>query len=292
MCTVTLDRQGFKLPLSAEDGLLWTLIKSRVIDVAVNYDKAFAKEILRRWYKISQADRIAANRERRGHLDPDDPSSFALYDCLNYQRGHADVFREVYKKTSQSPPRKGERLLVVDIGSGAATVGVALAEALKRKQCQRLDYLAFDPHPMMRKLGKRILKRCGTRFHAAKYVTSLESIDFAGTDRLLFTFSYVVHQRAVTDDDTEQWATLIRRSVSEVDQDVELIFTTANRSGGAFGGFKQKLEATKTLREWKRVDVRVKKTRFLESSDGDGQIHWYETGGFWKVMAEHWILSV
>ena len=261
--------------------------------MVVNYDKAFAKDILRRWNNISRADRdAAADRERRGRLGPDDPSSFALYDCLYYQRGHADVFREVYKKTSHAPPRKGERLLVVDIGAGAATVGIALAETLKRKQRQRLDYLAFDPHPMMRKLGKRILKRCGSGFRSARYVTSLEAIDFAGTDRLLFTFSYVAHQRAVTDDDTAQWATLIRRSVSEVHQDVELIYTTATLPGGAFVGLKQKLEASKTLREWKRVDVRVKKKRFSVSSDGDGQIHWRETGEDWSVLAEHWILGV
>ena len=265
--------------------------ESRANSVTANYDEALARVILSRWNKTSQADKDAAvSRKRRGQLDPDDPRSFAIYDCLNYQRGHADVFREVYQKTSHFPPRKGERLLVVDIGAGAATVGIALAEAFKRKQRQRLDYLAFDPHPMMHKLGKRILKHCGSGFHSAKYATTLEDINFAGTDRLLFTFSYVAHQQAVADADTEEWASLIRRSVSEVNQDVELIFTTADLSDGVLVDLRTKLEEAKIVRKRACVSVQVRK-RFPKLNDCARQVHWRETDDYWRVRAEHWILS-
>ena len=68
----------------------------------------------------------AKSPQRQGQLAPDAPDPYALCDSFHYQRGHADVFREVYTEACSSPPRKGERLLVVDIGAGAATVAVGL----------------------------------------------------------------------------------------------------------------------------------------------------------------------
>ena len=76
----------------------------------------------------------------------------------------------MYKKARHAPPPKGERLLVVDIGAGAATVAVGLGEALKRKKRQRVDYRAFDPNPMMRELGRQILRHLGAGFGSADYV--------------------------------------------------------------------------------------------------------------------------
>lgn len=71
----------------------------------MDYDRAFAEVILSRWSETPIEQRSAAEfPKRRGQLAPDAP------DSLHYQRGHADVFREVYKKSRCSPPRKGERL--------------------------------------------------------------------------------------------------------------------------------------------------------------------------------------
>ncbi|MCQ3808262.1 MAG: hypothetical protein OXB92_09465 [Acidimicrobiaceae bacterium] len=126
--------------------------------------------------------------------------------------------------------------MVVDIGAGAATVAVALSEALGRSKRKRIDYLAFDPHPMMRKLGKRVLKHLDAGFRSAKYIQSLDEDDFTDTDRLLFTFSYVAHQDAVTQDDIDEWASLTKRAVYEVDGDVELIYTTIYNAASARKG--------------------------------------------------------
>ena len=100
-----------------------------VSDVEVDYDQAFTEVIWSRWNKLPEKHKDAATRpDRQGQLEPDAPDSCALYDTFNYQRGHADVFRKAYKQALHSPPKKGERLLVVDIGAGAATVAVALGE--------------------------------------------------------------------------------------------------------------------------------------------------------------------
>ena len=56
---------------------------------------------------------------------------------------------------------------------------------------------------------------------------SLEDVDFAEVDRLLFTFSYVAHQRSVAPAHIDAWASVIKRAVGEVDRAVELIYTTA-----------------------------------------------------------------
>ena len=234
--------------------------------MAVNYRRAFTKVILNRWNKTPHEQRSNAKFPRRhGQLAPNDPDSNALNDAYSYQRGHADVFREVYKqvykKASQAPPRKDERLLVVDIGAGAATVAVALGEALGRGKRQRIDYLAFDPNPMMRKLGKRILRHLDAGFRSAKYTQSLDDVDFTNTDRLLFTFSYVAHQNAVTPTDIDEWASHIKRAVGEIDRTVELIYTTiyttASLSGDALFDLKQNLQQAQIIRRHESVSVQV-----------------------------------
>ena len=259
--------------------------------MAVDYEGAFAEVILSRWNETSDQQKRAANfPKRQGQLEPDAPSSFALHDTYRYQRGHADVFREVYEKTHQYPPKNGERLLVVDIGAGAATVAVALSEALGRRKRQRVDYRGYDPHPMMRKLGKQILKHLDTDFRSAKYIKSLEALDFAGRDRLLFTFSYVAHQNAVAPADIEAWSRLIRRAVNEVDRAVELIYTTASLSEGALLDLKEMLKQAKVVRKHNRVDIQVKR-RYPASRGRDGRVRWDEQTSLWDVQAEHWILS-
>ena len=258
--------------------------------MAVDYDRAYAKVIVSRWSETPIEQRSAAeSSDRQGQLAPDAPDSHALFDSLRYQRGHADVFREVYKKSRCSPPRKGERLLVVDIGAGAATVAVGLGEALKRSKRQRIDYRAFDPNPMMRKLGRRILRHLGADFRSADYIDSLEDVDFTDIDRLLFTFSYVAHQDTVVQAHIDSWAVVIERAVSEVDRAVEVIYTTANLNGGALLDLERMLKGANRLKKQHPVDVQVRR-RYPGPTRGDGPIRWDEQPQRWKVRAEHWIL--
>lgn len=254
----------------------------------MDYDRAFAEVIVSRWNETPSEQRNAA-AGRRGQLAPDAPDSHALRDSFYYQRGHADVFREVYKKARHPPPRKGERLLVVDVGAGAATVAVGLGEALKRNKRQRVDYRAFDLNPMMREIGRQILGHLGADFRSADYIDSLEDIDFMDIDRLLFTFSYVAHQEAVTSAHIDSWASVIKRAVSEVDRAVELIYTTANLSGGALLDLEQMLKEANVLKKQHPIDVQVRR-RFPGPAHGRGRICWDEKTQLWDVRAEHWIL--
>ncbi len=258
--------------------------------MSVNYDKAFSTVIADRWRKISDEQQKAAKSpNRQGQLESDAPASHALYDCYNYQRGHADVFREAYRKSRHSPPSKGERLLVVDIGAGAATVAVALSEALKRSQRHQIEYRAFDPNPMMRKLGSRMLKHLGADFRSACYIGSLEDMNFTNVDRLLFTFSYVAHQDTVMRDDIKLWVSTIKRAVAEVGQSAELIYTTAALSEGALVKVRQMLVAANILKRQYPIDVQVPR-RFPFSDSGKGPLRWSEQPKPWDVQAEHWIL--
>ena len=260
--------------------------------MAVNYDRAFDEVILKRWNEAPNEQRLEAQSpRRRGQLAKDAPESHSLYDSFNYQRGHADVFREVHKQSSHSPPREGEHLSVVDIGAGAATVAVALGEALGRKKRSRVDYFAFDPNPMMRYLGEGILDHLGAGFRSAEYIASPEEIVFTDTNRLLFTFSYVSDQAAVEQADIESWASLIRRAVDEMDRAVELIYTTATFSGGgALDNLRRVLEQDGIVRSYQPVAVRVR-PRFPFVDRGDSKVVWSERNELWQVQAEHWILS-
>ena len=169
-------------------------------------------------------------------------------------------------------------------------MAVALGEALGRSERHRVDYLAFDPNPMMRKLGRQILKHLGANFRSANYITSLEDVDFTDIDRLLFTFSYVAHQDAVAPADIDIWASLIKRAVDEVDQPVELIYTTADLSGGALLDLWRMLRQAKIVRKNNRVDIQVRR-RFPAPTSRDGRIRWKKQNDLWDVHAEHWILS-
>ena len=258
--------------------------------MAVDYDRAFAEVIASRWRETPIEQRNAAEfPKRRGQLAPDAPDSHALCDSFYYQRGHADVFREVYKKSRCSPPRKDERLLVVDIGAGVATVAVGLGEALKRSKRQRVDYRAFDPNRMMRELGREILGHLGADFRSADYIDSLEDVDFTDIDRLLFTFSYVAHQETVESTHIALWASVIKRAVGEVDRAVELIYTTADISGNKFLDLEWMLKQANVLKKQHPIDVQVQR-RFPGPTRGDGPIWWNEQSRLWDVRAEHWIL--
>ena len=265
-------------------------VHAEIATEAVDYDRALAEVIVSRWSETPDEQRAAAASSRRqGQLAPDAPDSHALHDAFYYQRGHADVFREVYRKALQHPLREGERLLVVDIGAGAATVAVGLGEALERSRRQRIDYRAFEPNPMMRELGRQILGHLGADFSSAGYIESLEDVDFTDVDRLLFTFSYVVHQDTVAPAHIDLWASVIKRAVGKVDRAVELIYTTADRSGGALLDLERMLKGANVLKKQHAVDVQVRR-RFPDPAGGDGAIGWEEQSPLWDVRAEHWIL--
>lgn len=260
------------------------------MSVEEKYDLAYSAIIRRRWHELPETQRSAPNvSDRQGRLAADAPDECALYDSLTYQRGHADVFREMYKSAPHTPPTKDQRLLVVDIGAGGATVAVGLCEALGRKKRQRNDYLAFDPNPMMRKLGKRLLRHLDPGFRSAGYVRSLEEIDLAGAKRVLFAFSYVSHQDSVETSDIERWATLITNAVGRASRAVELMYATVTRPGGALPQLGQQLDRAGITRRITRVPVHVEARYPWEGAD-ESLVEWDNKGWSWKVQAQHWIL--
>ena len=262
--------------------------------VAMDYDTVFAKVIAKRWnaLPVEEQRKASTKLNRQGRLAPDDPDSFALWDTREYQRGHIDVFKEVYKQANHCPPKKYERLMVVDIGAGAATVAVALHEALSRTKCKRIDYLAFDPHPMMQKLGKQVLKHLDAGFRTATYIESLEDVGFTRAARVLFTFSYVAHQETVKPTDINEWASLIERAVCDTDRAVELMYTTTAKRNrrGAHLDLYSKLRSAKIIRKCHPVSVEVQR-RFPNSVDSKRKETWRESTEHWQVEAGHWILS-
>ena len=261
--------------------------------VTVDYDAAFEEIIQRPWLDLPSALRIDADRPKRsGQLSSDTPDESALHDTFHYQRGHADVFREAYTAARHVPPTKGQQLRVIDIGAGAATVAIAINEALGRKALGRMDYLAFDPNRMMQELGERVLDRLGAGFRSAAYIESLDAINFTSSDRLLFTFSYVSHQEAVSPADTDQWATLIGQAVSRSDHAVELIYTTASNIHSIeprIPVLGQRLDQAGFKRQIETISVRVPR-KFPEPDSSDGRVQWKPSPHLWRVEAERWVL--
>ncbi len=260
------------------------------------YDDVFEAVIRRAWLSVPEAlQNEAGQRMREGRqaqLSLDEPAEWALHDTFRYQRGHADVFREVYRTSHHHPPSKGERLRVIDIGAGAATVAVALGEARGRGLPERIDYLAFDPHPGMISLGEQVLEHLAADFRSARYAESLEAVEFSNRDRLLFTFSYVSHQEAVRPEDVEQWPSLIERAVARSDRAVELIYTTADNIHSIepkIPMLGRRLEQVGIVPRVENIVVRVP-YRWPGPVSHDGRVQWEPGHGLWKVQAERWVL--
>ena len=260
------------------------------------YDGVFEEIIQRPWLAIPKALQDEADRRRhrnqQGQLSSDAPDEWALHDTFKYQRGHADVFREVYRTSRHHPPSKGERLSVIDIGAGAATVAVALGEAGGRGFRERIDYLGFDPNPSMRRLGEQLLEHLGADFRSARFVESLDTVDFDDHDRLLFTFSYVSHQEAVATADIDQWASLIGRAVSRSNRAVELMYTTTSNIFSIESKIlvlRQRLEQAGLEPRTETINVKVPR-RFPEPDSHGGRVQWKPSPHLWKVQAERWVL--
>ncbi len=260
------------------------------IPISVDYDHLYEAVLQQRLREIPQGQRDAAGSpNRRGQLNLDAPDGHAPHDAFTYLRGHAEVFRAVYERAGHVPPRKGERLLVVDIGAGAATVAVALADAVGKGTRRRIDYVAFEPHPMMRRLGERVLGHLDAQFRSARYIESLDDIDLAEVDRLLFTFSYVSHQDAVTGADVGQWASVIGHAVRRVGRAVELIYTTVSRDGGRLAELGRRLDDDGVSRKPERIRVRVKRRYPVRDFDSN-RVQWDVQCANWQVRSEHWIM--
>ena len=258
--------------------------------MSVDWDDLYEVVIRQRLGEVPQGQRDAASSpDRRGQLNPDAPDGHALHDVFTYLRGHAEVFRAVYEKAGHVSPRKRERLLVVDIGAGAATVAVALADAVGKGTRRRIDYLAYDPHPMMRRLGERMLEHLDAQFRSARYIESLDDIDLTEADRLLFTFSYVSHQDAVTCADVRGWASLIGHAVRRVDRAVDLIYTTVSRPGGRLAELGHRLDQAGVSRKPERITVRVNRRYPVRVFDSD-RVQWDVQGAIWQVQSERWVM--
>ena len=143
---------------------------------------------------------------------------------------------------------------------------------------------------MMRKLGKRLLRHMNIGFRSAAYVKALDKIDFGPASRVLFTFSYVSHQNAATLGDMEAWSALVQRALSDPSRETELIYTTANLSGGMLSCLARSLKAAGVDRARTDVTVAVQR-RYPRADTRDGRVRWDEQAKMWQVKAEHWKLT-
>ena len=170
--------------------------------MSVDFDGAFIDSVFRRWEKLSPEQQEKASTDRHGQLRPVDPDTWALYDTKRYQRGHVDVFRAVYEK-SHHPPKGGERLLVVDIGSGAATVAVALSEMLEPEQRTRL-IIEHSTRTHNAKNGGADIEK----LNLLRFVIICELPEEVLTSYQRWTvvdFSYVAHQVRSKRSDVARW---------------------------------------------------------------------------------------
>lgn len=179
------------------------------------YNRAFRTVVRRRRDALSQEERDeASSPNRQGDLSPSAPRPHALYDTYRYQRSHADAFKKALTIAKVKPPRTDHTMAIIDIGAGAATVGVAISEVWSNK-VESISYHMIEPNKSMKRLGRRLLSKMETPFagisshrSVTKFVATHPALN---ADRILVTLSYVLHQSNVKDADVRNWVRLIRK---------------------------------------------------------------------------------
>ena len=184
------------------------------------YDVVFEIVVRGLWNALTQTERDNAKLRtdraipRRGDLDPSAHHSHAIFDTFNYQRSHADAFKKALDEAGVRPPGSDQTMAIVDIGAGAATVGVAISEAWS-DHATTISYHMIEPNKPMRMLGRKILSEMATPYadisdhsSADKFTRAHPSLN---VDRILVTLSYVLHQTTVGDEHVKSWVRQIRR---------------------------------------------------------------------------------
>jgi SAM-dependent methyltransferase len=143
---------------------------------------------------VPQAD-VAAEDERG-----------AYWSAFLYQRLHADVMLHALRASgfAQTP---GGPILLVDIGCGAGTAGIAVAELLGQSgAADRISYVGWDHSVTMRRLALAMLNEPGvlppgSRVECQRTLSEAIAAAVAHVDKTavtLATFSYFFRQGAVT----------------------------------------------------------------------------------------------
>lgn len=177
------------------------------------HKRAFDAVIRRDWERLKHKRREGTTHNRKGDLEPGATRTDATYDAFNYQRSHADAFKRALRLAKVDPPRSGHSLTIVDIGAGAATVGVAVSEVWSGVT-ERISYCRVEPNKHMSDLGRRLLSEMGNPFARESSYRSIDELDTThlvlNSDRILVTLSYVLQQSAVDDEDVTNWVATIK----------------------------------------------------------------------------------
>lgn len=176
---------------------------------------------------------------KRGTIDAADDLQVNLCAVFNYQRAHADAARDLFAVSGVH--LAGGRLVVVDLGCGAATEAIALTEALTSLGAGNdgYDYIGVDHNGCALDLSEQMLAEPGILLDGCGHalVNALpESIDIAielltPSSVPMLTTSYLFHQdldAATVTEFVEQTARLVVAAQDLGIDGVHLFGTDAN----------------------------------------------------------------
>jgi SAM-dependent methyltransferase len=172
----------------------------------------------------------------RGQIGKDAPIRAAVWEAMNYQRGHLDAFRSVIDAPLREWGARDEDRAVgiVDLGCGAGTVGFAFAETFNRRTT--FHYVGYDHNKPSRQLCRKMLDpgvspTGGTVTVKKDLVTAFDhGIDeFPKLDRLFVTSSYLLCQDTMTADQVREITAQIERLVV-ARGDVRIVISDASWS--------------------------------------------------------------
>ena len=175
--------------------------------------------------------------------------SRAYWSAFRYQRLHADSFALLLETHRFSEAVQGS-VLVVDVGCGAGTVGVAVAESLPSPPPGAVCYVGFDHNQVMRSLATGILGESGMLPVGSTVDVLADPADaFAHAEDIapsctvvLVALSYFFNQPNVTDTTVMMLAAGVARLASRCHQPLRVCVTDPTGLGsGRFPAFAHHL---------------------------------------------------
>ncbi len=174
-----------------------------------------------------------------GDLSPDDLA--LLYAYLN-QKGHLEELVAAFGQLLAGP--KPENPILVDIGCGPFTGGLALAATLGDEP--RFDYIGVDRADSMRRLGARLAgSELVPGWVTARWASDIESVEWrrpAGFREVIVIVSYLFASRNL---DVEAMLGGLDRLLARLGGGVTLLYTNSAReeANRRYPEFRKRLEA-------------------------------------------------
>lgn len=174
-------------------------------------------------------------KTNKGQGPFDDKFSTLCY-CIGYMYRHYDDFKAILRKERFTLPQENPRMLVIDLGCGPGTAGIAIRDYFQESRIiPTIDYCGIDRSTEMTHVASQLFDKMSGGFRGSKdffqsagkalaYIRQKASQRYTA---YIFCASYLFSQKTLSDEDVQTLATVISTTTEQY-PDTLGIFISAN----------------------------------------------------------------